>query len=102
MCLRRDRAYFVNRMAALWVVAADGATVVPAVVNIRAVPAAGGTYCIARLLGPALGFEWMSSGRGLTAADGHAWGLVSEVVEADELGSRAAGLAAELAALRTK
>ena len=35
----------------------------------------------------------------LTAAEAHAWGLVSEVVEADALASRAAELAAELAAL---
>ena len=83
-------------------IAADGATFVPAFVNIGLVPDSGGTYFIARLLGPARAFEWMSSGRRLTAAEAHAWGLVSEVVEADELASRAAGLAAELAALPTK
>jgi 2-(1,2-epoxy-1,2-dihydrophenyl)acetyl-CoA isomerase len=44
----------------------------------------------------------MSSGRRLTAAEAHAWGLVSEVVEADALSARAAALAAELAALPTR
>ncbi|TMK74077.1 MAG: enoyl-CoA hydratase, partial [Actinobacteria bacterium] len=55
-----------------------------------------------RLLGPVRAFEWMSSGRRLTAAEAHAWGLVAEVVEADGLPERAAALAAELAALPTR
>jgi 2-(1,2-epoxy-1,2-dihydrophenyl)acetyl-CoA isomerase len=44
----------------------------------------------------------MSSNRRLTAAEAHAWGLVSEVVEADALGSRAAEIAASYAALPTR
>jgi 2-(1,2-epoxy-1,2-dihydrophenyl)acetyl-CoA isomerase len=44
----------------------------------------------------------MSSGRRLTAAEAHAWGLVSEVVEADRLEARTAELADELAALPTR
>jgi 2-(1,2-epoxy-1,2-dihydrophenyl)acetyl-CoA isomerase len=83
-------------------IAADTATFIPAFVNIGLVPDSGGTYFIARLLGPARAFEWMGSGRRLTAAEGHAWGLVSEVVEADALASRAAELAATLAALPTR
>jgi 2-(1,2-epoxy-1,2-dihydrophenyl)acetyl-CoA isomerase len=83
-------------------IAADSATFIPAFVSIGLVPDSGGTYFIARLLGPARAFEWMSSGRRLTAAEAHAWGLVSEVVEADALPSRAAALAAEFAALPTR
>lgn len=82
--------------------AADTATFVPAFINIGLVPDSGGSFFIARLLGPARAFEWMSSGRRLTAAEAHACGLVSEVVEADELPARAAALAAELAALPTR
>jgi 2-(1,2-epoxy-1,2-dihydrophenyl)acetyl-CoA isomerase len=82
--------------------AADTATFVPAFINIGLVPDSGGSFFVARLLGPARAFEWMSSGRRLTAAEAHAWGLVSEVVEADELPARAAALAAELAALPTR
>ncbi|HZC28649.1 MAG TPA: enoyl-CoA hydratase-related protein [Gaiellaceae bacterium] len=82
--------------------AADGATFVPAFINIGLIPDSGGTYFIARLLGPARAFEWMSSGRRLTAAEAHQWGLVSEVVEADALAARTAALAAELAALPTR
>src|SRR6266496_5378758 len=83
-------------------IAADSATFVPAFINIGLVPDSGGSFFIARLLGPARAFEWMSSGRRLTAAEAHAWGLVSEVVEADGLPARAAELAAELAALPTR
>jgi 2-(1,2-epoxy-1,2-dihydrophenyl)acetyl-CoA isomerase len=82
-------------------IAADAATFVPAFINIGLVPDSGGSFFIARLLGPARAFEWMSSGRRLAAAEAHAWGLVSEVVEADGLSERAAALAAELAALPT-
>ncbi len=83
-------------------IASDSATFVPAFVNIGLVPDSGGSYFIVRLLGPARAFEWMSSGRRLTAAEAHAWGLVSEVVEADSLAARAAERAAELAALPTR
>jgi 2-(1,2-epoxy-1,2-dihydrophenyl)acetyl-CoA isomerase len=83
-------------------IAADSASFVPAFVNIGLVPDSGGSYFIARLLGPARAFEWMSSGRKLTATEAHAWGLVSEVVEADALPARAAELAAHLAGLPTR
>jgi 2-(1,2-epoxy-1,2-dihydrophenyl)acetyl-CoA isomerase len=83
-------------------IAADSATFVPAFVNIGLIPDSGGSYFIARLLGPARAFEWMSSGRRLTAAEAHAWGLASEVVEGDALAARVAELAAELAALPTR
>ena len=83
-------------------IAADSATFVPAFINIGLVPDSGGTFFIARLLGPARAFEWMTSGRRLTAAEAQAWGLVSEVVEADRLPERTAELAAALAAMPTR
>jgi 2-(1,2-epoxy-1,2-dihydrophenyl)acetyl-CoA isomerase len=82
--------------------ASDGATFVPAFINIGLVPDSGSTYFVRRLLGTARAFEWMTSGRRLTAAEAHAWGLVSEVVEADRLQARAAELAGELAAMPTR
>jgi 2-(1,2-epoxy-1,2-dihydrophenyl)acetyl-CoA isomerase len=82
-------------------IAADSATFVPAFINIGLVPDSGGTFFIARLLGPARAFEWMTSGRRLTAAEAQAWGLVSEVVDADRLADRTAELAATLAAMPT-
>jgi 2-(1,2-epoxy-1,2-dihydrophenyl)acetyl-CoA isomerase len=83
-------------------IASDAATFVPAFINIGLVPDSGSTYFVRRLLGTARAFEWMTSGRRLTAAEAHAWGLVSEVVEADRLQSRSAELAAELAAMPTR
>ncbi|MDP9491919.1 MAG: enoyl-CoA hydratase-related protein, partial [Actinomycetota bacterium] len=47
-------------------------------------------------------FEWMTSGRRLTADEAHAWGLVSEVVETDRLAGHVAALAAKLAAMPTR
>jgi 2-(1,2-epoxy-1,2-dihydrophenyl)acetyl-CoA isomerase len=83
-------------------IAADSATFVPAFINIGLVPDSGGTFFIARLLGPARAFEWMTSGRRLTAAEAQRWGLVSEVVEADGLSDRVAELASTLAAMPTR
>jgi 2-(1,2-epoxy-1,2-dihydrophenyl)acetyl-CoA isomerase len=82
--------------------AADSATFIPAFVNIGLIPDSGGTFFISRLLGPARATEWMTSGRRLTAAEAHAWGLVSEVVQDDDLAERAAELASTLAALPTR
>ena len=83
-------------------VAADSATFVPAFVNIGLVPDSGGTFFIQRLLGTPRAFEWMTSGRRLTAAEAHAWGLVSEVVEPERLADVAAVLAKTLAAMPTR
>jgi 2-(1,2-epoxy-1,2-dihydrophenyl)acetyl-CoA isomerase len=83
-------------------IAGASATFIPAFVNIGLVPDSGGTFFVTRILGYARAFEWLSSGRRLTAADAHAWGLVSEVVDDDALPTRAAELAGELAALPTR
>ncbi len=82
--------------------ASDAAFFVPGFVGIGLVPDSGGTYFIQRLLGTARAFEWMTSNRRLTAAEAHAWGLVSEVVEADSFPDRVAERAAELAAGPTR
>jgi 2-(1,2-epoxy-1,2-dihydrophenyl)acetyl-CoA isomerase len=83
-------------------IAADTATFVPAFIGIGLVPDSGGSLFIARLLGQARAFEWMTSNRRLTATEAHAWGLVSEVVEADALAARAAELAATYAGAPTR
>jgi len=83
-------------------IAADSATFVPAFINIGLIPDSGGSYFVTRILGPARAFEWLASGRRLTAVEAHAWGLVSEVVQTDALPSRAAELAAQLADLPTR
>jgi 2-(1,2-epoxy-1,2-dihydrophenyl)acetyl-CoA isomerase len=82
--------------------AADSASFVPAFINIGLIPDSGGSYFVGRHLGYARAFEWMTSGRKLSAAEAHAWGLVSEVVDDDDLAARSADLAAQLAAMPTR
>jgi 2-(1,2-epoxy-1,2-dihydrophenyl)acetyl-CoA isomerase len=83
-------------------IASDAANFVPGFIGIGLVPDSGGSWFIHRLLGFARAFEWMTSNRKLTAAEAHAWGLVSEVVEAESFAARTAELAAEYAARPTR
>jgi 2-(1,2-epoxy-1,2-dihydrophenyl)acetyl-CoA isomerase len=82
--------------------AADSASFVPAFINIGLVPDSGGSYFVTRLLGYARAFEWMTSGRKLSAAEAQSWGLVSEVVDGDGLPGRAAEVAIRFAAMPTR
>jgi len=83
-------------------IASEAASFVPAFINVGLVPDSGGTYFLVELLGYARAFEWMSSGRKLSAAEARKWGLVSEVVEADGLAARAAEVAARYASMPTR
>ena len=83
-------------------IASDEALFVPAFIGLGLVPDAGGTWFAARILGPARAFEWLTSGRRLTAAEALQWGIVSEVVPHAELEARTAVLAARLATLPTR
>ena len=83
-------------------IAADVATFVPGFIGIGLVPDSGGSWFIHRLLGFARAFEWMTSNRRLSASEAHAWGLVSEVTEADQFAARAAQVAETYAALPTR
>jgi len=83
-------------------IASDAAVFVPGFVGIGLVPDSGGSYFIHRILGAPRAFEWMTSNRRLTAVEAHAWGIVSEVVEADAFAARAAELAASYAAMPTR
>ena len=83
-------------------IAAESASFVPAFISIGLVPDSGSTYFVRRLLGTARAFEWMTSGRRLSAAEALEWGLVSEVVADDRLAGRTAERAAELAAMPTR
>src|SRR3954467_12316375 len=80
---------------------ADTASFIPAFINIGLIPDSGGSFFVTRILGPARAFEWLASGQRPAAAEGHGWGLISEVVESDGLARRAAELAAQLADLPT-
>jgi 2-(1,2-epoxy-1,2-dihydrophenyl)acetyl-CoA isomerase len=83
-------------------IAADTADFVPAFSGIGLVPDAGATWLAARLLGAGRAFEWLTTGRRLSAAEALQWGLVSEVVRTDELPERAAEVAELFAAMPTR
>jgi 2-(1,2-epoxy-1,2-dihydrophenyl)acetyl-CoA isomerase len=83
-------------------IASDAATFVPGFIGIGLIPDSGGSWFVHRLLGYNRAFEWMTSNRRLTAAEAHAWGLVSEVVEADGFAARTAEFAGEYAARPTR
>ena len=83
-------------------IASDAATFVPGFIGIGLVPDSGGSWFIHRLLGFARAFEWMTSNRRLTASEAHAWGLVSEVVEAGSFEPRTSAFAAAYAELPTR
>src|SRR5205823_5268981 len=76
--------------------AADTASFIPAFINIGLIPDSGGSFFVTRILGPARAFEWLASGKKLSAAEAHGWGLVSEVLEADRLAGCAASLSGRL------
>jgi 2-(1,2-epoxy-1,2-dihydrophenyl)acetyl-CoA isomerase len=82
-------------------IASDAATFVPGFIGIGLVPDSGGSLFVRRLLGERA-FEWMVSNRRLSAADALEWGLVSEVVPAEDFGARVRELAAWYAALPTR
>jgi 2-(1,2-epoxy-1,2-dihydrophenyl)acetyl-CoA isomerase len=82
--------------------ASDAASFVPAFINVGLVPDSGGTYFVVELLGYARAFEWMTSGRKLTAVEANEWGLVSDVVDGDGLAARAGEIAAQYAAMPTR
>jgi 2-(1,2-epoxy-1,2-dihydrophenyl)acetyl-CoA isomerase len=83
-------------------VASDTAFFAPGFIGIGLIPDAGGSFHIQRILGTPRAFEWMASNRRLTAAEAHAWGIVSEVVEADAFARRTQELAQEWAAKPTR
>ena len=83
-------------------VASSSAAFVPGFVGIGLVPDSGGTWFLHRLLGFARAFEWMCSNRRLDAGEALAWGLVSEVIPADEFEARVAEIAATWAAMPTQ
>lgn len=83
-------------------IASDAASFVPAFVNIGLVPDSGGTWLVRRVLGAARAFEWLATGRKLPADEARQWGVVSEVVPADELAERTKEVAGLFAAMPTR
>jgi 2-(1,2-epoxy-1,2-dihydrophenyl)acetyl-CoA isomerase len=83
-------------------IASEAASFVPAFINIGLVPDSGGTWLVRRVLGTARAFEWLATGRRLPADEARQWGVVSEVVPADELAVRTKEVADLFAAMPTR
>jgi len=83
-------------------IAADAASFVPAFIKIGLVPDSGGTWLARRLLGAARAFEWLTTGRRLSAADALEWGLVSEVVPVGQFAARVQEVALLYSAMPTR
>ena len=83
-------------------IAADSASFVPAFIKIGLVPDSGGTWLVRRLLGAARAFEWLTTGRRLSAEEARVWGLVSEVVLRTSWPSGRAEVAELFAAMPTR
>jgi 2-(1,2-epoxy-1,2-dihydrophenyl)acetyl-CoA isomerase len=79
------------------VIAARSAYFLQAFVNIGLIPDAGATWLLPRLVGRARAVEMMMLGERVPAEQAHAWGLVSRLVEEEELASEAMALATRLA-----
>lgn len=78
-------------------IASTKAKFVPAFVNLGLIPDAGCSWFLPRIVGEAKALEWMITGRPLGAEEAVAVGLVSEVVDPEELLARARTLAGQLA-----
>jgi 2-(1,2-epoxy-1,2-dihydrophenyl)acetyl-CoA isomerase len=83
-------------------VASDAASFVPAFIKIGLVPDSGGTWLVRRVLGTARAFEWLTTGRRLSAEEARQWGMVSEVTTPEELAARVHEIAELYAAMPTR
>lgn len=83
--------------AADLVIAAEGAKFVTAFAALGLSGDGGGTWQLPRLIGARRAAEAYLRNRPIEAAEALCWGLVNEIVPADELRSRAAAVARELA-----
>ncbi len=79
-------------------IAATTATFAESFVRLGLVPGDGGAWLLQRLVGPARAAEMTLTGDAIDAATALEWGLVSRVVEPEDLLDAAHGLAARIAA----
>jgi 2-(1,2-epoxy-1,2-dihydrophenyl)acetyl-CoA isomerase len=83
-------------------IASSSAKFAPAFIDLGLVPDLGCSWLLTQILGADRAFEWLSSGRKITAAEALAMGLVHEVVEPGDLTARAMARAQALAARPTR
>jgi 2-(1,2-epoxy-1,2-dihydrophenyl)acetyl-CoA isomerase len=78
-------------------IASSSAKFAPAFIDIGLVPDLGCSWLLAQILGADRAFEWLTSGRKLTAAEALSLGLVHQVVEPGDLMAQAMARAQALA-----
>lgn len=83
-------------------IAGDQAYFLQAFVNIALIPDAGSTYFLPRMVGRARAASMMMLGEKLSADQAMEFGIISRVVEQDNLNSEAKSLARKLASMPTK
>jgi 2-(1,2-epoxy-1,2-dihydrophenyl)acetyl-CoA isomerase len=79
-------------------IASEQAGFVPGFASIGLVPDSGMSWLATRLIGYSRAFDWITSGRKLSAGEALDWGLVNEVVEPDAILERPRELADKLTA----
>ena len=84
-------------LAADIVIAGRSAYFLQAFINIGLIPDAGATWLLPRLAGRARAMEMMMLGERIGAEKAAEWGLISRMVEDEDLAAEAAALAARLA-----
>jgi crotonobetainyl-CoA hydratase len=89
---------FELALAADLVVAAEHAELALTEVRVGMVADAGGLLRLPKRLPPVVANELLLTGRRMTAAEAHRWGLVNRVVTAADLGAEARRLAREVCA----
>jgi 2-(1,2-epoxy-1,2-dihydrophenyl)acetyl-CoA isomerase len=82
-------------------IASEKASFLQAFINIGLVPDSGSTWFLPRLIGRQRALDLMLSGRKLSAAEALDWGLVNQVVAAEQLMEEATKTAARYAAAPT-
>jgi 2-(1,2-epoxy-1,2-dihydrophenyl)acetyl-CoA isomerase len=82
-------------------IASDKASFLQAFINIGLVPDSGSTWLLPRLVGRQRAVDLMLSGRKIAAAEALEWGLVNQVVPAEQLMEEATKTAARYAAAPT-
>jgi 2-(1,2-epoxy-1,2-dihydrophenyl)acetyl-CoA isomerase len=85
-----------------FVVAAESASFIQSFCHVGLIPDSGGTWMLPRLVGLARATQLAMLGEKLPARRAHEWGMIYQVVPADELAAAAGALAARLAAMPTR
>lgn len=83
-------------MAATLRIAAKGAVFGQPEIKLGVIPGFGGTQRLSRLIGKGRALEICLTGRRFSAEEAYQWGLVNELVDADNLTARAVALLQEL------